>query len=110
MALATSSVSGSSISRCKLKALDQKRVVVVTQGLGDQELVGRVVGQLAVDQPLGDDPDHRPAARRQGLTGQADWQHKGAKRGGDAGPIQRDNPWSGMNQPNTPMPSQASDE
>jgi len=46
----------------------------------------------------------------QGLTGQADWQHKGAKRGGDAGPIQRDNPWSGMNQPNTPMPSQASDE
>lgn len=46
----------------------------------------------------------------QGLSGQTDWQHKGSKRGGDAGPVQRGNPWSGMNQPNTPQPSQAADE
>src|SRR5215211_4914250 len=41
--------------------LDWKRVVVVAQGLGNQQLVGRVVGQLPVDQPLGDDPDHGAA-------------------------------------------------
>src|SRR5512135_1722015 len=36
----------------------------------------------------------------QGLAGQVDWQHKGAKRGGDEGPDQRTNPWNGINTPN----------
>lgn len=33
----------------------------------------------------------------QGLSGQADWQHKGAKRGNTGGPQQHENPWYGLN-------------
>lgn len=41
----------------------------------------------------------------QGLPGQTTWQHKGSKRGNDAGPEQRENPWSGLNTPNTDNPT-----
>lgn len=33
----------------------------------------------------------------QGLNGQTDWQHKGAKRGNTSGPQQGENPWTGIN-------------
>lgn len=36
----------------------------------------------------------------QGLAGQTTWEHKGAKRGNDAGPEERENPWNGIRTPN----------
>lgn len=36
-------------------------------------------------------------ANSQGLNGQTDWQHKGAKRGNTGGPQQGENPWTGIN-------------
>lgn len=36
-------------------------------------------------------------ANSQGLNGQTDWQHKGAKRGNTEGPQQGENPWNGLN-------------